>query len=430
MSAENSLLAFKPKNVCQNAVHGLSVVPNVAEPRPVRDTSNFRERLDVLSKEDEERMKALREKWIARALCVEPMDIAGAVSGVIETYRESKMPEPSQIIRASSPLEGVCFAYLVHAYAEGFDALRYNTPCPEIDDNMAFECPPEPPAVRVATVVPAQFQDLMRYYAWKLTMGVRDSSLAELDATTDPDGKVAAQITRRAEVLVAWLFRELDSIRDSLPSRVRDQLACIFWGSHEASWMSFYEFFERYFDFISAVIGLIKIAEHAGWTWFYHGIAVVSERPRIIARDDQMRLHNPDGPALGYEDGFGVYMLSGIRIPPEIITNPESITFAAIAKEQNVEVRRLMVRHMGFDRFIRESNAEKVHEDRFGTLYRIAIEGDEPYMLLQVTNSTPEPDGSFEKYVLRVPPEMRTAHEAVAWTFERTPETYNPVHES
>ena len=32
-------------------------------------------------------------------------------------------------------------------------------------------------------------------------------------------------------------------------------------------------------------------------------------------------------------------------------------------------------------------------------------------------NSTPEPDGTRRTYFLRVPPQMRTAREAVAWTF-------------
>lgn len=430
MTVATSLLAFSPKHIGQAKAHGVSLIPDISMPRPVRDTSKFVERLDVLTTEDEERMKALREKWIDRALCTEPMGVAGAIAGIIETYRDAQKPEPRQVIHASSPLQGVCYAFLVQEYADGLDAIRYNVPCAEIDDNMDLPAPEQPRPVDAATVVPAEFHDLMRWYTWTLVTGIRDCSLADLDAATDPGGRVAAQISRRAEVLLAWMFRELDRIRAALPARVRDQLACIFWGSHEASWMSFYQFFEPYFDFISAVLGLIEIAQHAGWTWFYHGIAVVSERPRIIARDDQMRLHNPDGPALGYEDKFGVYMLSGIRIEPWIINNPERINFANITAEQNVEIRRLMIKRMGFDRFIRESGATLVHEDTFGSLYRIELEGDEPYVLVQVTNSTPEPDGTYEKYVLRVPPDMKTAHQAVAWTFKRTPETYFPVYES
>src|SRR5258708_19796990 len=37
--------------------------------------------------------------------------------------------------------------------------------------------------------------------------------------------------------------------------------------------------------------------------------------------------------------------------------------------------------------------------------------------MIEVINRTPEPDSSFKHYWLRVPPTMRTAREAVAWTF-------------
>jgi hypothetical protein len=38
-------------------------------------------------------------------------------------------------------------------------------------------------------------------------------------------------------------------------------------------------------------------------------------------------------------------------------------------------------------------------------------------VVVKVVNSTPEPDGSFKDYLLRVPPDIRTPREAVAWTF-------------
>jgi hypothetical protein len=37
--------------------------------------------------------------------------------------------------------------------------------------------------------------------------------------------------------------------------------------------------------------------------------------------------------------------------------------------------------------------------------------------VVEVVNSTPEPDGTHRTYWLRVPPRTRTAREGVAWTF-------------
>jgi hypothetical protein len=38
-------------------------------------------------------------------------------------------------------------------------------------------------------------------------------------------------------------------------------------------------------------------------------------------------------------------------------------------------------------------------------------------VLVEVVNATQEPDGWHRRYYLRVPPSIRTARAAVAWTF-------------
>jgi hypothetical protein len=68
--------------------------------------------------------------------------------------------------------------------------------------------------------------------------------------------------------------------------------------------------------------------------------------------------------------------------------------------------------------------AKKLAEDEFGELYQTEITGDEPICMIKLVNSTPGPDGEFKNYWLRVPPDMKTARQAVAWTFGMTPDEY------
>jgi hypothetical protein len=49
---------------------------------------------------------------------------------------------------------------------------------------------------------------------------------------------------------------------------------------------------------------------------------------------------------------------------------------------------------------------------------------------VHVVNSTPEPDGTYNNYFLRVPPETKTAREGVAWTFGLTADEYDPLKET
>src|SRR5208337_2906662 len=71
--------------------------------------------------------------------------------------------------------------------------------------------------------------------------------------------------------------------------------------------------------------------------------------------------------------------------------------------------------------------SETLQEDVFGRLYRIRFHDYEPLLLVEVMNATPEPDGSVRRHLLRVPPGVETAHEAVAWSFGRRTKNYAPV---
>jgi len=85
----------------------------------------------------------------------------------------------------------------------------------------------------------------------------------------------------------------------------------------------------------------------------------------------------------------------------------------------------------GVAAFIRDARAERLdHDERYGTLWRRNIPGDEPIVMIEVVNRTPELDGRFKHYWLRVPPGVRTAREAVAWTFNMPAGRYAPEIET
>ena len=89
-----------------------------------------------------------------------------------------------------------------------------------------------------------------------------------------------------------------------------------------------------------------------------------------------------------------------------------------------------MIKRFGQAKYLMESGAQEIHRDDFGVLYRKDIPGDEPIVMVKVVNSTPENDGSFRDYFLRVPPTIRRAKEAVAWTFNQKEDEYLPSLQS
>ena len=179
----------------------------------------------------------------------------------------------------------------------------------------------------------------------------------------------------------------------------------------------------------------LEIAASAGPWWALDGLAIVSERPLRVAVDDRDRLHSEKGPALAYGDGTAIHAWHGVRVDSWIIDHPERITVGAIDEAENAEVRRVMVERFGAERLVREGNAELVHEDEAGRLWRRPLAPDpwsreEPFVVVEVVNSTPEPDGSRKTYWLRVPPRTQTAREGVAWTFGMGGSEYRPAQQS
>src|SRR4029453_16755744 len=108
--------------------------------------------------------------------------------------------------------------------------------------------------------------------------------------------------------------------------------------------------------------GRLVVAVRAG--------VILTERPRALRRDAQGRLHHPEGPAITYADGFGVWAWHGVRVPRDVIEQPQALTVRRIHHEEDIEVRRVMLDRYGHDRYLRDTAAQRVHADELGTLWR------------------------------------------------------------
>lgn len=150
-----------------------------------------------------------------------------------------------------------------------------------------------------------------------------------------------------------------------------------------------------------------------------------------INLDNRYRPHSEGGqPAIKYPDGRVEYYWHGVRIPDFVITNPERIKLDDINKETNTEVRRVMLEKYGFEKYLKNSKATLRAQDSFGKLWEVPVPMDEPLVMVEVLNSTPEPDGSIKTYFLRVPPDTRTTQAGLAWTFGLNEREYVPVFQS
>ena len=120
----------------------------------------------------------------------------------------------------------------------------------------------------------------------------------------------------------------------------------------------------------------------------------------------------------------------GVPIAPRIAFEPGSITVAEILAESNSELRRVLLERFGLERFLTEANPEVLDQDRDvggeRKLLRVPMEGDEALVCILVLCPS-----TGRRYILRVPPTMKTCRQAIAWTagFEN-PDDYRPLVET
>lgn len=163
---------------------------------------------------------------------------------------------------------------------------------------------------------------------------------------------------------------------------------------------------------------------------FFENVCLVAEYPDTVIVNDLLQPSTRDGAAIVYGDDYKVYAIDGIAVPRRFWEHPELTTVAEIDATINVALRRLMIEAYGASRYLMDSGAELVQEDKYGKLYRKELNGDEPILMICVKNSTMEPDGTYREYFLRVPPFIQTAKEGVAWSFDLTSKEYHPEKET
>jgi hypothetical protein len=150
-------------------------------------------------------------------------------------------------------------------------------------------------------------------------------------------------------------------------------------------------------------------------------------KPVSLAFDGQGRLHCADGMCLQYRDGWGFYAWHGCCVPEKLIMSPESLTKEDWLQERNLEIRRAIQERLGSEGFVEMVGGACIDRGTRGSLIEVDLsddpEGVAHYVQVQ--------DASTERqYYLRVPPSIRRADEAVAWTFGLSEQEYKPVRET
>jgi hypothetical protein len=376
-------------------------------------------------------LDAHAKKWIANAMNTAPVDPVRISSAVRDLYRVSGLKEP-RVVVVSSPR--------IMAFAGGFASailwLRKN------------KAPPKKPAKAIQSVDPELWRATDR--AIRAAIGMKPLDQSPTGVTFAPE-----EGNRTFVHLADTLAAEFGGTRDLFM-----ECAANWWRMYQGGnmWSSWDCYLTAFRDVIG--LRLPEYEKYAAWEacaieggfrFMHEEFCIVSDRPDILTVDERNRPHGEAGPSHRWRDGWSLYYWHGVQVNKQIVEHPETITVAQIRTESNAEVRRVMTERYGYERYCADAKLEKVDECpadhpiiglRTARLWR----DDGGLTLLDVLNSSPEPDGSVRRYVIAVDAEAydgRAGRECLAasastWRkrsdpmalFFPSPEAYSPILES
>ena len=411
------------------------------------------------------RMPEFRERWRGYGLSCEPADRKLAEQGITKAYRVAGMPPP-KIIWCGSPKAGLIARSdaLSAATNKKLTDTRGMVAGRSVTDNILYS---------IKERVGKRIRGKVKQSVWNSVSdnvgeGITSNvlRLRGLGITMLNRG-IWSDVALRIHARIDDRLRQYG---ESLESRVQENrfhgfIHAIF-GQHDCDWLANIDYFKSIVGLqmeTEDLNGISMISQSAGWFWPHEKICWICERTESVNLDEDERVHNNRGPAISFRDGWKIYASHGVILPDWITEAPQMITPSKIDKEQNAEIRRVKIELFGQERYLKEGESKLVGSSSFGRLWKKELRDDEPIVMVELLNSTPEIEGSlsvkkaiaafgedaqvnhdgmmmrlcevpdglrFKGYFLRVPPTCRTPRAAVAWTFNKTEDEYDLIVQS
>jgi len=332
--------------------------------------------IETLTPAQWQQVAEIRAKYLAATLCTDPVDRPAAEAAITRVYRLYGRPAP-RFEWVASPVAAL--------------SVLYGRPAPR------FEWVASPgPALSVPS--PAGGLDTPGPPAFVADVRDRGSHLED-----------GLPHERRPEALPSSWSRRGDNLSDGLRHALRSRLrvACSTWDlvwdgaaeslSHPWKWVKITtgrhqgkpwygegsDYSELAFCDALRRLGivsfepdenerldlLVALAARCGSWSPYQRVCLVCERPSAIHVEaawphgphGMMRLHNADGPAIMFRDGWREYAWHGTRVPAGLIEDGWDLDH--ILTEYNNDLRRCAIERLGWDRLEADLAAVAVAPD-------------------------------------------------------------------
>ena len=323
-----------------------------------------------LTKEQELQIPKTIEKWVNQAST--PMDHKKAIEYTKKLYKSMNQEEPL-IIFGFSPMNTVLLTELFFKMIkEEKDLLKKFSS--QLGSQLDIQLD-----IQLDNQLRSQLDSQLDIQLGSQLYNQLDSQLgSQLDIQLD--SQLGSQLgSQLRSQLGSQLDNQLDSqLRSQLDNQLYNQLDSqpnneilksiqntwylgVFW----LIWCGWYEYgqsigvkfdhekYDLFMNFNSEVNFIIP----------YKGICFISEKPTEIHWNNG-RLHKDGGLAVKYSDGYGLYMLNGVKVPDWLAINSESeLTVEQFKSIENADVKAEFIRKFGIQRML--SLGKKIEDCKY-----------------------------------------------------------------
>ncbi len=207
------------------------------------------------------------------------------------------------------------------------------------------------------------------------------------------------------------------------------------------SWMSFFDYFDR--------IGIVKNTKFEQYkryiksgiftSIYLYGFAISSKNPILLLRDEKNRMHNTEGPAIQWADGYYQNYVHGVYFEYDLFDKifiKKDIIGKDILNIKNTEQKAVTIQWFGYDRMINELGAEMIDSTTtisgvdmkpcICELYDFMLDNVRSRFIRLEDHSTHK----ITTLVVPVEKETETVIGAIGWTFGMKEDEYCPEIET
>jgi hypothetical protein len=366
-----------------------------------------------ITPEQAERFGKWTKRWIDIGLSTEPADFKIATAAALKAYKLCNLSQPQIILHMDSP----------------YGATVGGTMAWSLLRNRVKSQAKSQAKSQVKSQVNSQIESQI----WS-QVGSQVDSQVDSQVQSQVESQVCSQVQSQ-------VYSQVDSqvwsqVYSQVYSQVQSQVGSQVWprvwsaiyndrgGAFWSGWCAYVSFLRDVMGWENSTLDNFTIdedlAKSCGWVWWHENVLAISNRPKEIHRDNTGALHSTIGPSISYRDGWSLYHVHGVSIPKDWIENKDKLEPSLALTWDNVEQRRALAELVGWDKVLSAVKCKSIHKDEYGELLVVDLPQAPSSKFVRVVC------GTGRTFVLPVPQEMKSAHEAVAWTYGLDRKEYQP----